>query len=114
MPPSALASVVAELAAVANPECAKSSAWFFKTGKGEYGEGDQFLGVNVPTQRKIALRHLHLSHAAIRKLLASQLHEHRFVALEILALSSKQLPPTSRPGFTISISRIPIASTIGI
>ena len=84
MPPSALDSIIAELAAAANPERAKSSIWFFKTGKGQYGEGDQFLGVNVPTRRKIALRHLHLSHAAIRKLLASKLHEHRFVALEIL------------------------------
>ncbi len=84
MPSSELDALIAELAAAANPERAKSSIWFFKTAKGQYGEGDKFLGVNVPTQRKIALRHRNLAFPAIQKLLASPLHEHRFVALEIL------------------------------
>jgi len=84
MPPSELDAVIAELVAAANPERAKSAIWFFKTGKGQYGEGDKFLGVNVPTQRKIALRHRQLAFPAIQKLLASPWHEQRFVALEIL------------------------------
>lgn len=84
MRPNSYQSVVAELAAAADPRRAESSAWFFKTGKGQYGEGDQFLGINVPTQRKIALRYRDLPHAAVQKLLASKVHEHRFVALEIL------------------------------
>ncbi|MBV9304036.1 MAG: DNA alkylation repair protein [Acidobacteriaceae bacterium] len=73
-----------ELAAAANPERAKSSVWFFKTGKGEYGEGDRFLGITVPVQRKIALRYRDLPLDDIARLLASKIHEHRFVALEIL------------------------------
>src|ERR1700733_11982667 len=85
MPPSELDSLIAELAAAGDSERAKSSAWFFKTGKGQYGEGDQFLGISVPVQRKIALRHRNLPRAAVQKLLASKLHEHRSVALEILA-----------------------------
>ena len=84
MRPNSYHSVVAELAAAADPRRAESSAWFFKTGKGQYGEVDQFLGINVPTQRKIALRYRDLPHAAVQKLLASKVHEHRFVALEIL------------------------------
>jgi len=79
-----LADLLNELAVAADPERAKSSAWFFKTGKGQYGEGDQFLGINVPTQRKVALRYRALPLAAIQKLLVSKVHEHRFVALEIL------------------------------
>ncbi len=73
-----------ELASAANPKRAESSAWFFKTGKGEYGEGDRFLGISVPLERKIALRYSHLSFPDIAGLLASRIHEHRFAALEIL------------------------------
>jgi 3-methyladenine DNA glycosylase AlkD len=73
-----------DLASVADPERAKSSAWFFKTGKGEYAEGDRFLGIPVPLQRKIALQYCDLSLNDIGHLLASRIHEHRFAALEIL------------------------------
>jgi 3-methyladenine DNA glycosylase AlkD len=73
-----------DLASVADPERAKSSAWFFKTGKGEYGQGDRFLGISVPLQRKIALQYRTLALDDIAHLLASPIHEHRFTALEIL------------------------------
>ena len=73
-----------DLAALGEPERAKTSAWFFKTGKGQYGEGDQFLGVRVPLQRKVAHCYLHLSRKDIARLLHSPLHEHRFTAAEIL------------------------------
>lgn len=72
------------LAALASRKRAKGLAWFFKTGKGEYGEGDRFLGITVPLQRKIALKHLGLALDDISRLLASPIDEHRFTALEIL------------------------------
>lgn len=73
-----------ELAALADPERAKSLASFFKTGKGEYGEGDQFLGIRVPLQRKLAHRYVDLSLVDVARLLKSPIHEHRFTAAEIL------------------------------
>ena len=74
----------AELAAVADPERARNLAWFFKTGKGEYGHGDRFIGLTAPTLRRIAHRFIHLPLADVAKLLASPIHEHRAAALEIL------------------------------
>jgi 3-methyladenine DNA glycosylase AlkD len=73
-----------ELAAAADPVRAKNLAWFFKTGKGEYGYGDRFLGIRVPEQRRIARRYTHLPLADVARMLQSPLHEHRFTALEIL------------------------------
>jgi 3-methyladenine DNA glycosylase AlkD len=73
-----------ELAAAADPERARSSAWFFKTAKGQYGHGDRFIGLTVPTMRRIARRYIRLPLTDVKKLLASPIHEHRSVALEIL------------------------------
>jgi len=75
-----------DLEEAADQRKAANLAWFFKTGKGEYGEGDIFLGITVPKSRKIALRYTHLPLADIAKLLASPIHEHRFAALEILVV----------------------------
>lgn len=57
---------------------------FFKTGKGEYGEGDVFLGLTVPQVRSIAIQFKTLSSSGIEKLLASIIHEERLTALFIL------------------------------
>src|SRR5580698_7353741 len=73
-----------ELESVADERKAGDIAWFFKSGPGEYGEGDVFLGITVPVCRKIALGYVHLPLPGIAKLLASPVHEHRFAALEIL------------------------------
>jgi len=79
-----LADLRKELSAAADPERARSSAWFFKTAKGQYGHGDRFIGLTVPTMRRIARRYIRLPLTDVKKLLASPIHEHRSVALEIL------------------------------
>ena len=76
--------LTSELAALANPERATFLQRFFKTGAGQYAEGDFFHGITVPAQRKIAMRYRHLSLADIRRLLASRFHEERLCVLEIL------------------------------
>lgn len=78
------AAVVRELKKFGSPERAKSSAWFFKTGKGEYGYGDVFVGVTVPEQRKIAKRFSDLSLSEVEKLLCGKIHECRLTALFVL------------------------------
>lgn len=73
-----------ELQNLADSEQAKILQRFFKTGKGDYGEGDVFLGIKVPTQRKIATKYYELSLEGIYKLLQGNIHEERLVALFIL------------------------------
>ena len=80
------AKVKRALAALADAERAKGLAGFFKTGKGEYGEGDRFLGITVPQQRKVAAQYRDLPLEEIARLLKSPYHEHRLVALAILVL----------------------------
>jgi 3-methyladenine DNA glycosylase AlkD len=83
-------ALIKELKKLANPKRAKSSAWFFKTGKGEYGEGDKFLGIAVPVQRDVARKFKELSLKDIEKLLKNKFHECRFVALEILVMQYEE------------------------
>ena len=69
---------------LSNPEQAIILSRFFKTGKGEYGEGDEFLGIKVPVSRKIAKQFYALSLDEIQELINSKIHEERLIALFIL------------------------------
>ena len=70
---------------LALPEKAVFFPRFFKAGKGEYAEGDEFIGVTVPDQRKIAKEYWQrISLPEITELLSSKIHEHRHCALLML------------------------------
>jgi 3-methyladenine DNA glycosylase AlkD len=73
-----------ELRDLADPGQAKILSGFFKTGPGQYGEGDRFLGIKVPIQRNIAKRFRNLPLVAVGRLLNSEIHEERLVSLFIL------------------------------
>jgi 3-methyladenine DNA glycosylase AlkD len=85
-----LDNLLEELKAAGNPDKIENYQRFFKTGRGEYAEGDVFLGIKVPVQRQIAKKYLHLGLNSIQKLLDSKIHEHRFVALVILISKYKK------------------------
>lgn len=75
-----------ELRKNASQEKAKILSRFFKTGPGQYGAGDKFLGITVPKQRSIAKQFFDLSLRDLQKLLNSVYHEERLAALLILVL----------------------------
>jgi 3-methyladenine DNA glycosylase AlkD len=78
-----------ELKALANPSRALGLQKFFQTAKGQYGEGDVFLGLTVPEIRKIAAKYRNLSLIEIEKLTSSRFHEFRLCGLVILTLQYK-------------------------
>jgi len=79
-----------ELKNKANKEKAKLLQGFFKTGKGEYGEGDIFIGVVVPETRKTAIKFKSLPLTSVEELLKSKIHEERLCALLLLVHNYKK------------------------
>lgn len=87
---SEIKKIKKELDLLANKKQAKISQRFFKTSKGQYGEGDIFLGIKVPVQRKIAGRFENLSLKDVEELLHSKIHEYRMTAIIILVNQFKK------------------------
>lgn len=83
-PPPTAAQVQRHLKTLASPAAAKQLAGYFKTGPGDYGEGDIFIGIRVPVLRKTAKQFQCLPLLQITKLLRSKIHEERLLALMIL------------------------------
>ncbi len=78
-----------DLQILANKENAEFVSRYFKSGKGEYGEGDIFIGVTVPNSRIIAKAYRDLPLSEVQNLLSSKIHEERQVALMILSIKTE-------------------------
>lgn len=89
-------SIRKELRALADPAQAANLRRFFKTGAGEYGEGDEFLGLKVPQTRAIARKYIALAFGALEELLGSRIHEERLAALIILRMRYEKAPEGER------------------
>ncbi|QQG44382.1 MAG: DNA alkylation repair protein [Candidatus Roizmanbacteria bacterium] len=85
-----LNNLKADLQKIKNPVKAKLLSGFFKTEKGEYGEGDIFLGLTVPQQREIVKKYFDLTLDDLQEMLSSKIHEYRFSALAILVEKFKK------------------------
>jgi len=74
----------ADMMALANADKAKLLSGFFKTGAGQYGAGDIFIGVTVPQTREVSKKYTELNFRCLQKLLNSKIHEIRLCALFVL------------------------------
>lgn len=73
-----------------SPATAKASQRFFKTGPGQYAEGDVFAGIKVPLCRELAKKYQHLDFKSLQEIMSSKIHEERAIALMILVLKFKK------------------------
>src|SRR3989344_1279457 len=79
-----LSQIKKELDSKANKEKSLIYSGFFKTKKGQYGEGDIFIGLTVPEQRDLAKKYVDLNFKDIEQLLSNKIHEYRLTGLLIL------------------------------
>lgn len=83
-------TIMASLRALGNEEKSRNLSGFFKTGEGQYGYGDKFLGLPVPLTRSVAKRHKDAPLGVAEELLHSEWHEARLCALLILVEKMKR------------------------
>jgi 3-methyladenine DNA glycosylase AlkD len=88
-------NIVSELKSFGSPERAEHSLRFFKTGPGQYGEGDLFYGTSVPEMRSVAKKYKDINLEDAQELLHSNYHECRLVALLILVEKYAHAKPGS-------------------
>jgi 3-methyladenine DNA glycosylase AlkD len=88
--------VKAALQEYASPEDAVFLQRFFKTGEGQYGAGDTFIGVRVPDTRAVCKKFATLPLLEVKKLLESEVHEHRLAAVTLLANAYKKADEAQR------------------
>ncbi len=81
-----LQNLIQELQSLKNPAKSQILQRFFKTGAWEYWEWDIFLGIQVPPLKSLAKKYIHLNFYDLEKLLYSEIHEYRYMALAILRL----------------------------
>ncbi|HEX4683823.1 MAG TPA: DNA alkylation repair protein [Gemmatimonadaceae bacterium] len=93
---STLRSIRASIHAQADRERAVGVARFFKTGPGEYGEGDEFLGLTVAEMRRVVRTHRDLARDDMIALLQSRWHEERAVALLLMVHAHERSTPAER------------------
>jgi 3-methyladenine DNA glycosylase AlkD len=91
-----LDNLIKELEENSSPQRAESTKRFFKTGKGEYSHGDIFIGLTMGKLREIAKKYQNISFSNVRKLLDSEIHEHRMVAGIILVNKFRLADPNLR------------------
>lgn len=91
---ASVSAIRQRLEALADPERALVSQRFFKTGPGQYGEGDVFHGIRVPVLRKLSREYRELPLGSADVLLQSPVHEERLLALFILVLRFQKAEPS--------------------
>lgn len=96
MPEKSIDRIISEMKALADPVRAAHSQKFFRTGPGQYGAGDRFLGIRVPQVREVAARYRDLDLQDLHQLLSNPLHEIRLLALVILVTQFKKVDPAGQ------------------
>ncbi len=106
------ANIKQQLLAFGNPLKAEHAKYFFKTGKGQYGEGDRFMGCTVPETRGVAGKFMQTPFGELEILLNDDLHECRLCALIILVAQFQKAGDLARRRLLI-LSAHTIGSTTG-
>lgn len=82
-----------DLLSYVDPEKSAHYLGYFKTGSGEYSEGDKFLGISVPNQRKVAKKYPNMPLSEVQKLIEHEIHECRLTAVLLLVYRIERASP---------------------